>query len=132
MQTNQTIKSEVLAANTAFYRAFEKKDIDAMSNVWSKGTGSCCIHPGCDALRGWQEISISWEQIFKNTAYMEINTDILNIELVDSLAYLSVIENVLQVVRGKRLEARSIATNIFQLLGGKWYLVHHHGSPIMR
>lgn len=132
MQSNPTMKAEILAANTAFYRAFEKKDIEAMSNIWSKGTGSCCIHPGSDALRGWQAICISWEQIFKNTAYIEINTDIINIEVVDNLAYLILVENLLQVIGGKRLEARSIATNIFQFFGGKWYLVHHHGSPIMR
>ncbi|UKO98805.1 nuclear transport factor 2 family protein [Nostoc sp. UHCC 0870] len=126
------MKSEVLAANAAFYRAFEKKDIEAMSHVWSKGTGSCCIHPGRDALRGWQEIRTSWEQIFKNTAYLEINPDIISTELTDNFAYLVLVENVLQVIGGRRLEASSIATNLFQLLGGKWYLVHHHGSPIVR
>jgi ketosteroid isomerase-like protein len=126
------MKSEVLAANAAFYRAFEKKDIEAMSDVWSKGTGSCCIHPGRNALRGWQEIRTSWEQIFKNTAYLEINPDIISTELTDNFAYLVLVENVLQVIGGRRLEASSIATNVFQLLGGKWYLVHHHGSPIMR
>ncbi|WP_413162010.1 hypothetical protein ACL6C3_24590 [Capilliphycus salinus ALCB114379] len=31
-------EQEVLAANKAFYRAFEKKDLEAMSAVWSKGT----------------------------------------------------------------------------------------------
>ncbi|MBH8573686.1 nuclear transport factor 2 family protein [Nostocaceae cyanobacterium CENA369] len=124
--------SEVLAANTAFYRAFEKKDIEAMSAVWSQGTGSFCIHPGRKALRGWKDIRISWEQIFKSTAYLEINTDIITTETNDNIAYVVLIENVLQVITGRRVEAQSMATNIFQLLGGKWYLVHHHGSPIMR
>lgn len=57
------MKTEVLAANDAFYRAFEKKDIEAMSHVWSQGTGSCCIHPGRNAMRGWPAIRTSWEQI---------------------------------------------------------------------
>lgn len=39
-------RTEVLAVNEAFYRAFEKKDIEAMSAVWSQGTASLCIHPG--------------------------------------------------------------------------------------
>jgi hypothetical protein len=25
-----------------------------------------------------------------------------------------------------------MATNIFEYMGGKWYLIHHHGSPIMK
>ncbi|MBD6619686.1 nuclear transport factor 2 family protein [Komarekiella sp. 'clone 1'] len=124
--------SEVLAANEAFYRAFEKKDIEAMSTVWSQGTGSFCIHPGSNVLRGWKEIRNSWAQIFKNTAYIEINTEIITTEVTDNIAYVVLIENIFQVVGGRRLEAQSMATNVFHLLGGKWYLVHHHGSPLMR
>lgn len=124
--------SEVLAANEAFYRAFEKKDIEAMSTVWSQGTGSFCIHPGGNILRGWKEISNSWTQIFRNTAYIEINTEIITTEVNDNIAYVILIENVFQVVGGRRLEAQSMATNVFQHFGGKWYLIHHHGSPIMR
>lgn len=63
-------RTEVLAANQAFYQAFEKKDIDAMSAVWSQGTGSLCIHPGRNVLRGWQPIRVSWEQIFRKTKYL--------------------------------------------------------------
>ncbi|KAB8335780.1 nuclear transport factor 2 family protein [Scytonema tolypothrichoides VB-61278] len=125
--------SEVLAVNAAFYRAFEKKDIEAMSTVWSQGTGSFCVHPGWNVLRGWKEIRSSWVNIFKNTAYIEINTEILTTVVRDHIAYVVLIENVLQIINGKRrLEAQSIATNMFELLGGKWYLVHHHASPIMR
>jgi ketosteroid isomerase-like protein len=125
-------KDEVLAANAAFYRAFERKDIETMSAVWSQGTGSFCIHPGSNILRGWKEIRTSWEQIFKNTAYIEINTDIIATEITEKIAYVVLRENVFQVVGGRRLEAQSTATNIFQFLGDKWYLVHHHGSPILR
>ena len=124
--------SEVLAANTAFYRAFEKKDIEAMSVVWSQGTGSLCIHPGWNVLRGWKDVRTSWEQIFKNTAYIEINTDIITTEVRDNIACIVLVENVFQVIEGRRIQAQSMATNVFELLGGKWYLIHHHGSPIMR
>jgi hypothetical protein len=124
--------SEVLAANTAFYRAFEKKDIEAMSVVWSQGTGSLCIHPGWNVLRGWKDVRTSWEQIFKNTAYIEINTDIITTEVRDNIACIVLVENVFQVIEGRRIQAQSMATNVFELLGGKWYLIPHHGSPIMR
>jgi ketosteroid isomerase-like protein len=125
-------RTEVLAANEAFYRAFEKKDIEAMSGVWSQGTGSLCIHPGRNALRGWKEIRASWEQIFRNTKYIEIETEIISTEVRDNIAYVIVIENLLQVIGGRRLQAQSMATNIFERMASSWYLVHHHGSPIMR
>ncbi|HEY9607798.1 nuclear transport factor 2 family protein [Allocoleopsis sp.] len=125
-------RTEVLAANEAFYRAFERKDIEAMSAVWSQGTGSLCIHPGRSVIRGWKDIHASWEQIFKNTNYLEIDTEIITTELRDTIAYVILIEKVLQVVGGRRIKAESIATNIFERMASSWYMVHHHGSPIMR
>jgi ketosteroid isomerase-like protein len=124
--------TEVLAANEAFYRAFEKKDISAMSIVWSQGTGSLCIHPGRNVLQGWKAIRDSWEQIFKNTNYIEIETDIIATEVRDNIAYVVLVENLLQVSRGRRVQAQSMATNIFERMANQWYLVSHHGSPIVR
>lgn len=127
-----TNQQEVLSTNQAFYRAFEKRDIEAMSAVWSKGTGCLCIHPGRDVLRGWEAIRSSWELIFKNSNYLEIETDIISTSVEGTIAYVVLRENVLQVIRGRKIEAQSLATNVFEFLGGKWYLVHHHGSPISR
>ncbi|HEY9851370.1 MAG TPA: nuclear transport factor 2 family protein [Leptolyngbyaceae cyanobacterium] len=125
-------QTEILAANQAFYRAFEKKDIEAMGAVWSQGTVSLCIHPGRSALRGWKEIRSSWETIFRNTQYLEIETDIVATEIRQNIAYIILVENVLQISGGRKAKAQSIATNIFEFMGGKWYLIHHHGSPLMR
>lgn len=74
----------------------------------------------------------SWETIFKNTDYLEIDTEIINVELGQEIANIVLIEKVTQVNRGKRLEALSMATNSFRKMAQKWYLIHHHGSPIVR
>lgn len=124
-------QTEILATNQAFYRAFEKKDIEAMSAVWSQGTVSICIHPGRNALRGWKEIRSSWETIFRNTQYLEIETEIVRTEIRQNIAYIILVENVLQISGGRKARAQSMATNIFEFMGGKWYLIHHHGSPLM-
>lgn len=125
-------RAEVLAANQAFYQAFEKKDIDAMSAVWSQGTGSLCIHPGRNVLRGWQPIRVSWEQIFRKTKYLEIEIDIISTEIRNEIAYVILMENILQISGGRSVQAQSMATNIFERMASSWYLVHHHGSPLMR
>jgi ketosteroid isomerase-like protein len=121
----------VLATNQAFYRAFEKKDIEAMEAVWSKGIGCLCIHPGRDALKGWMAIRDAWERIFQNTSYLEIDMDILTVDVSGDLSYVVLIENVLQISNGQRLEAQSMATNLFERMGDRWYLMHHHGSPVV-
>lgn len=121
----------VLAANEAFYRSFEKKDLEAMEAVWSKGMGCLCIHPGRDALKGWAEIREAWARIFAHTSYLEIDTDILTVEVSGDLAYVVLVENVLQISQGRRLQARSMATNGFERMAGRWYMTHHHGSPVV-
>ncbi|HEY9623247.1 MAG TPA: nuclear transport factor 2 family protein [Crinalium sp.] len=126
-----TDSQAVQTANQAFYRAFEKRDIEAMGAVWSKGTGSLCIHPGRDALKGWDDIRASWQTIFKHTDYLEIELELVTVEVSSNLAYVVVIENLLQVSRGRRVKARSLATNIFENMAQEWYLIHHHGSPLM-
>lgn len=103
-----------------------------MSAVWSQGTGSLCIHPGRAELRGWEQIRTSWEKIFKNTNYIEIETDIIATEISGNLAYIVLKENLLQVIRGRRAEGQTIATNVFERMSQGWYLVHHHGSPLIR
>jgi ketosteroid isomerase-like protein len=131
---NQAMASDreaVLDAHRAFYRAFEKKDLAAMEKVWSQGTASLCIHPGRDALKGWAAIRESWGQIFKNTRYLELDVEVVSLTVQGDLAWVVAVENVLQISPGRRLEAQSMATNVLERLGDRWYLIHHHGSPIL-
>ncbi|MEM9806482.1 MAG: nuclear transport factor 2 family protein [Cyanobacteria bacterium P01_D01_bin.56] len=121
----------VLETNQAFYRAFEKKNIEAMEAVCSKGIDSLCVHPGRKAIKGWEAIRQSWVQIFKATRYLEIDLDVISVETTGDLAYVVLVEKVMQVAGNRRVEAKSMATNMFERMGGKWYLVHHHGSPIV-
>ncbi|MGK7892025.1 MAG: nuclear transport factor 2 family protein [Leptolyngbyaceae cyanobacterium] len=121
---------EVQSTNQSFYRAFEKKDLDAMAAIWSHGTGTLCIHPGRSALKGWVDVRESWQQIFANTQYLEVDVEMVATEVQGAIAYVVVVEKVMQVLQGRRFEARSMATNIFEKMGDRWYLTHHHGSPI--
>ncbi|MFB2975130.1 nuclear transport factor 2 family protein [Microseira sp. BLCC-F43] len=125
-------KTAVLEANKAFYRAFERKDIEAMSSVWSQGVATICVHPGWQALKGWKDIRYSWEQIFKNTNYIEVELEIVVAEVRGDIAYVVLVENVFQVINGRRMQAQSLATNIFERMAQKWYLINHHASPVMR
>lgn len=63
---------------------------------------------------------------------MEIETEIITIEVRNTTAYVVLVENLLQVSGGRTIKAQSMATNIFEQMAGKWYLVHHHGSPLVR
>ena len=130
--TNSIDKEAVLAANQGFYDAFSNKDSQVMTSLWWQGSTSSCIHPGGRVILGWEDIRASWEAIFRNTDSLEIDIEVVKAEIDRALAYIVVSETVLQSSRGRKMKAQSIATNVFQKMAQKWYLVQHHGSPIIR
>ena len=127
-----TDKETVIAANEAFYHAFSHRDLRQMTSIWWQGSSSLCIHPGSQPLVGWSNIQNSWEAIFRNTDSLEIDLEVVQVEVDRSLAYVVVKEIVLQSNKNRKMKAQSIATNVFQKMAQKWYLVNHHGSPIIR
>ena len=67
----------VLAANRAFYEAFEQRDLDAMSEVWEHSDRVVCTHPGWTALRGWGAVAGSWFALFAGPTPLQfILTDV--------------------------------------------------------
>jgi ketosteroid isomerase-like protein len=127
-----TTAEEVLAANQAFYQAFEQLDIEALSLVWSKDSTVTCIHPGRAALRGWDQVRFSWDQIFRNTKQIEVALDIVSTEVRSNMAYVVMLENLVQVVPERRMEVQTMVTNVFEYEDGNWFLLHRHTSPLVR
>lgn len=127
-----TTAQDVLSTNQAFYDAFEKMDVDAMGLIWSKGSNVSCIHPGRNALQGWDPIRFSWDQIFRNTNHLEVTVDIISTNVKGDLAYIMMVENLVQVVPERRMEVQGMVTNVFEYENGNWYLIHRHTSPLVR
>ena len=51
-------------AETAFYAALSRADLDGMMAVWSEDEEVVCIHPGSIRLVGLAAIRESWRQLF--------------------------------------------------------------------
>ena len=130
--SDSTDRDVIVATNKAFYHAFSHRNLQEMTSLWWQGSTSLCIHPGGQVILGWEEIRASWDSIFRHTDSLEIDIEIIKIEVDQALSYVVVGETVLQSSRGRKIKAQSIATNTFQKMAQKWYLVHHHGSPIIR
>jgi len=122
--------SEVLAANAAFYRAFESLELSQMEEVWSRAPSIKCIHPGWPLLVGWGPVMESWRRIFANTIAMRFLLTNVHIEVVGDLASVVLVENLESETRAETARGRMQATNLFQRHEGRWRLVHHHASPI--
>lgn len=117
----------VLAANQAFYDAFEAADLDAMSGVWEHSDRAICTHPGWTTLRGWGQVAGSWFSLFGGPQRLQfILTDPVA-EVMGDTAMVTVSENLLDGPRGSTVAA----LNVFVRDGSGWRMIAHHGSPVV-
>ncbi|MBO0712583.1 MAG: nuclear transport factor 2 family protein [Acetobacteraceae bacterium] len=113
--------NELLAANTAYYRAFASGDVAAMSRIWAD-EGVSCVHPGWPALIGRAAILKSYRGILSGMNRVRIaHRDDTVIVMGGDGRVLCV-----EIVEGAALAA----TNCYRRVDGVWRMVHHQASPI--
>jgi ketosteroid isomerase-like protein len=117
----------VLAANQAFYDAFEAADLDAMSNRWEHSDRVVCTHPGWATLRGWGKVVASWYAIFRNPQRLQFILTDASVVTSGDTAWVAVNENLLDGQVGSTVAA----LNVFVRHEREWLLVAHHGSPVL-
>ncbi len=123
----------VVEANRKFYRAFESLEIESMEKVWLKDRQIVCIHPGWRKLSGWGPVMQSWERIFEGVFEMSFEIGDVDVIMTGDLAVI--------VVEGKSppnvnhdgtMKTQVLQpTNVFEKVGNEWFMVMHHGSPVM-
>jgi ketosteroid isomerase-like protein len=59
-------------AETAFYEALERADLEAMMEVWSEDEEVSCIHPGGQRISGIVQVRENWMQIFKSGQRLQV------------------------------------------------------------
>jgi len=122
-------ETAVEAANLAFYRALESRDLSRMESVWSHEAEVTCVHPGWHRLDGWSEVRRSWENIFSNSRAWTVACEDLRIAVAGDLAWVACVEVIRPFgMREEDAAARMQATNVFRRSDGVWRLVHHHAS----
>ena len=117
-------------ANRSFYDAFEARDLDAMSDVWSHDADVACTHPGWATLHGWAAVSASWFALFQGGAPLQFILTDERPRVHGDLAWVTVDENLI----GGGVDGTVAALNVFRRSArgaGGWLLVAHHGSPVV-
>jgi ketosteroid isomerase-like protein len=119
-------REAVLAANQAFYDAFEARDLDAMSQLWEHSDRVACTHPGWRTLRGWGAVSGSWFALFQNDQNLQFILTAEQVEVAGDTAWVTVDENLI----GGGVSGTIAALNVFVRRGTGWHMVVHHGAPV--
>ncbi|MGH7819736.1 MAG: nuclear transport factor 2 family protein [Candidatus Binatia bacterium] len=123
---------EVRRANEEFYRAFESLDLQRMGAVWLHSARAQCTHPGWRRVAGYPAVIESWERIFESTIEIRFELTAVEISVAGDLGWVVCTENIATATLDGRTEAQVEATNLFERHDGRWLLVHHHGSPVVR
>jgi ketosteroid isomerase-like protein len=127
------IEEQVLAANRAFYDAFEALDMERMAACWSSAEDVACLHPGGPWQRGWDEVREGWEAIMANTGYIEFEIAGAAVTRVDPVAWVTCSERITTAgAGGTPAVAEIAATNLFVLETTGWRIALHHASPVVR
>jgi ketosteroid isomerase-like protein len=115
-------------AESAFYEALEKSDLDAMMSLWADDDDIVCIHPNGARLSGVAQVRESRRQIFASGQTLQFRLRHQQSVNGMTLAVHSVYEQI-SVPGETRPRSPMIATNIYMRTGNGWRMVVHHASP---
>ena len=125
-------EKKVLDANQHFYSALQDLNLDEMNAVWLQEDSILCVHPGRNALDGWESVRKSWQEIFESTSSMKVTAAIQLVRVENSAAWVCCAERISTSAGRQITVGYEQATNIFEKRRGKWLLVHHYASPLPR
>jgi ketosteroid isomerase-like protein len=117
----------VLAANEAFYLAFESRDLDGVSDLWERSDRALCTHPGWSTLHGWGAIAASFAALFQNGQALQFILTEQRVEIIGDVGWVSLDENLLGDQGGSTVATLNLFARSAQ---GQWRMVGHHGSPV--
>ena len=115
-------------AETVFYEAFMRCDIEVMSALWAEGS-VVCVHPGSGIISGYEAVVRSWQHILENSQPTEIQYNLVSKSVVDDRAVHVVTE---EIRDNDTVVAVVIATNVYRRFDHGWLMVEHHGSQVQQ
>ncbi len=114
-------------AETAFYAAFERGDLQAMMTIWADDEAIVCVHPLGPLLVGRKAVQQSWKAIFARSSNMKFTVE-RQLRTADEGVAVHIVYEYIELPRQRRRQA-VIATNAYRRTGSGWYMILHHASP---
>ncbi len=115
-------------AETAFYEALERADLELMMSVWSEDEEIVCVHPGGQRLVGQDQVRDSWRQIFAAGTRARLHVT-QQLAIAGSMVAVHSLHENFSVPGEKRALQPVVATNVYLRTAAGWCMIAHHGSP---
>jgi hypothetical protein len=116
----------VIDVNEDWYKVFRAKSLRGMSHIWLKADYVKCIHPGGVVFTGYDKVLQSWKIPFDWDQQYNIHVHDVRVRVFgDNMAWVTLKEFVNAAVEPL------LTTNIYEFHNGRWFMVHHHSSPIV-
>lgn len=126
MPKSRKMLGTVDETETAFYKAMERADVDAMMALWADEEDIVCIHPGAPRLVGHPSIRASWEAIFARGG---VRIHPLQLHATQNL--MMAVHNLVEEIdrpEGELQDMHILATNVYVKTPVGWRIVVHHAS----
>lgn len=114
-------------AETAFYEAIERCDLDALMAVWSEEDDIVCAHPTGQRLAGHAAVRDSWRQVFESGSRLRVRIT----HAIRWNSALMAVHNVLETLYlgdDPTPHGPMLATNVYARGAKGWRLVARHAS----
>jgi ketosteroid isomerase-like protein len=115
-------------AESAFYEALTKCDLEAMMAVWADDDDIYCVHPSGARISGVEQVRESWRRIFASGQTLRFQLREQHHVQGMMLSVHSVYEYI-TVANETRPRGPVIATNVYLRTERGWRMVAHHASP---
>ena len=116
-------------AETAFYDARERADLDAMMALWSEDDEIVCVQPGGPRLMGYAAVREGWRRIFESNTRVQVRVAHQSTLQGPFSAIHSVIQHI-AVTGEEGPRAPVVATNVYIRSAMGWRMIVHHASPV--
>jgi len=118
-------------AESAFYEALERADLEAMMAVWAEDEDVLCVHPAGPRLTGHAEIRASWAQIFSGPSRVRVHVT-QQVAIAGGMIAVHSVQETFAVEGASRGDAQPApvwATNVYLRTAAGWRMIVHHTSP---
>lgn len=111
-----------------FYKAFNHRNIQLMSENWDQSDDIAMSNPLGGVKRGWDQIQQVYDRIFNGQAEVYVEYYDYTIHQTDTMFYAVGRERGYFKKNHQEIQLAIRTSRIFQMSNGTWKQVHHHGS----